>query len=266
MKLAAIGSNCIDFYDNLDGGSIYPGGGPVNMAVYTCRLGGSASYIGPVGNDSYGRIMQESIAKKGVNVSHLHIEKGKTAVSQVHLVNGERYFGDYDEGVLANYTLSTSDTNFICTHDMVVCDLWGKVQTSFKELKRRGIRTAFDCATRPDDKACQEAIPYTDYLFFSTDGMEQNSIKYRMEKIQQLGPKMVIAMMGEKGSLCWDGKRFYNFGIIHCNNLVDTMGAGDSYIAGFLYALQKGLPIEKCMEKGAATATDTLMYFGAWKI
>ena len=33
MKLAAVGSNCIDYYNNVEGGTAYPGGGPVNMAV-----------------------------------------------------------------------------------------------------------------------------------------------------------------------------------------------------------------------------------------
>ena len=33
MKLAAVGSNCVDFYQNVEGGKAYPGGGPVNMAV-----------------------------------------------------------------------------------------------------------------------------------------------------------------------------------------------------------------------------------------
>ena len=55
MKLAAVGSNCIDHYRNIDGGKSYPGGGPVNMAVYTVRNGGSASYIGPIGDDEYGK-------------------------------------------------------------------------------------------------------------------------------------------------------------------------------------------------------------------
>ena len=58
MRLAAIGSNCIDFYKNMEGGKAFPGGGPVNMAVYTIRMGGSASYIGPVGSDDYGRMEQ----------------------------------------------------------------------------------------------------------------------------------------------------------------------------------------------------------------
>ena len=100
MKLAAVGSNCVDFYSNIENGKAYPGGGPVNMAVYTVRLGGEASYTGPVGDDAYGKIMQEAIAAKGVDTSHLHVKPGKTAVSQVELLEGERVFGDYEAGVL----------------------------------------------------------------------------------------------------------------------------------------------------------------------
>ena len=96
MKLAAVGSNCIDYYNNIDGGKAYPGGGPVNMAVYTLRLGGNASYIGPVGDDVYGKIMLDAISAKGVDVSHLHVKPGKTAVSQVELIDGERVFGTID--------------------------------------------------------------------------------------------------------------------------------------------------------------------------
>ena len=55
MRLAAVGSNCVDYYNNIDGGKAFPGGGPVNMAVYTIRLGGEAAYIGPVGDDAYGQ-------------------------------------------------------------------------------------------------------------------------------------------------------------------------------------------------------------------
>ena len=65
MKLAAVGSNCVDFYNNIENGKAYPGGSPVNVAVYTVRLGGEASYTGPVGDDVYGKIMQEAIAAKG---------------------------------------------------------------------------------------------------------------------------------------------------------------------------------------------------------
>lgn len=264
MKLAAIGSNCIDYYNNVEGGKAYPGGGPVNMAVYTVRLGGEASYTGPVGEDDYGKIMRDAISKKGVDVSRLHVKPGNTAVSQVELVDGERVFGDYDEGVLSEYQLSEDDISFLEGADVVVCDLWGKVEGQFADLKQRGITTAFDCATEPEDEACQIAMPYTDYLFFSSDEGDSDALREQMKTYHAKGPKLVVCMMGSEGSLCYDGENFIKFGIIPCQNLVDSMGAGDSYIAGFLYGIVEGLSIEKAMEKGAANATETLGYFGAW--
>lgn len=264
MKLAAVGSNCIDYYNNIEGGKAYPGGGPVNMAVYTVRLGGQSSYIGPVGDDAYGEIMRKAIEAKGVDTAHLHTRPGKTALSQVELVDGERVFGDYDEGVLSDYTLSPEDMDFICTHDVVVCDLWGKVEGQFQALQARGIRTAFDCADRPEDEAGQVAMPYTDYLFFSSEGGDTPELRAQMKEYGSRGPKLVVAMLGEQGSLCWDGETFHKFGIIPCDRLVDTMGAGDSYIAGFLSGIVEGLSIDASMEKGAANSTETLKYFGAW--
>lgn len=264
MRLAAVGSNCIDYYINIENGKAYPGGGPVNMAVYTCRLGGKASYIGPVGNDENGKVMVDAIKSKGVDVSHLYIKEGKTAVTQVELIDGERIFGDYEEGVLGDYVLSEEDIDFICSHDVVICDLWGKVEGQYKELKQRGMVTAFDCATSPEDKVCQTVMPYTDYLFFSTDNGDTPELREQMKCYQKKGPQYVIAMLGSDGSLCYDGKDYHKFGIIVCENLVDSMGAGDSYIAGFLSGIIDGLAIEDAMERGAANATETLGYFGAW--
>lgn len=123
MKLATIGSNCIDYYSLLNTHKAYPGGGPVNMAVYAKRLGQDSSYIGVIGDDKNGELLRSSIAKQGVDISHLHTLKGSTAVTQVTLKNGERIFGDYNEGVLAQYKLNDDDINFICEHDVVVCDL-----------------------------------------------------------------------------------------------------------------------------------------------
>ena len=54
-----------------------------------------------------------------------------------------------------------------------------------------------------------------------------------MLRLRSRGPQLVIAMRGEMGSLCFDGEGFHEFGIVKCDNVVDTMGAGDSYIAGF---------------------------------
>ena len=77
------------------------------------------------------------------------------------------------------------------------------------------------------------------------------------------GPKLVIVTMGKKGSMVYDGNNFYRFGIISCD-VVDTLGAGDSYIAGFLYGILNGQSIEESMELGARNSAKTLGYWGAW--
>ena len=264
MRLAAIGSNCIDYYNNLDGGKSFAGGGPVNMAVYAVRLGGEASYIGARGNDENGKFIKESLERKKVDISQIHVLKGKTAVSQVELVNGERIFGEYDEGVLKDYSLTDEDISFIKNFDVVVCDVWGRVEKQFPQLKENGIIIAFDCATTPDAEESQIAIPYSDYLFFSSDDGDTAELREKMKLIHQKGPTLVISMLGEQGSLCFDGETFYKYGIVPCENLVDTMGAGDSYIAGFLTGIVQGQSIEKAMEMGASCSTETLGYFGAW--
>lgn len=265
MKLAAIGSNCVDYYLNLNNGTGFPGGGPVNMAVYTIRLGGEASYTGPVGKDRFGEFMKKCMTSKGIDVSHVYELPGKTAISEVELKDNERVFGAYDEGVLSEYKISPEELEFIASHDVVVCDLWGKVQGCFQALKDKNVKTAFDCATNPDSPVSVSVMPFTDYLFFSSDLGDTEALREKMREIKACGPEMVIAMLGEKGSLCFDGQEFISCGIVKADPLVDTMGAGDSYIAGFLYGITEGKTIKEAMQLGAENATETLMYFGAWE-
>ena len=84
-----------------------------------------------------------------------------------------------------------------------------------------------------------------------------------LKKIHETGPEVVIAMRGSNGSVAYNGKSFFTFGIIPCE-IVDTLGAGDSYVAGFVTAWLQGQPIPECMRSGARNASRTIGYFGAW--
>lgn len=261
MKLAAVGDNCMDVYDNL--GTAYPGGNPVNVAVYFVRLGGEASYTGVVGTDDYGKLMKERIGAKGVDVSHIRFESGSTAVTHVELVNGERVFGEYEEGVMADFRLTEEEVAFLCGHDLVVTGLWGNVHQKLAEIKRRGVKTAFDAATRPEDEAAQIALASTDYFFMASDDGDTEELREKLKELHKKGPELVIATLGEDGSIAYDGTKFIRYGIVPCS-VIDTMGAGDSYIAGFLKGILEGKVIEECMKSGAENASVTLEYHGAW--
>ena len=84
-----------------------------------------------------------------------------------------------------------------------------------------------------------------------------------MKDLHAKVPKLVIVTLGEKGSLVYDGNDFTFFGIVPCR-VVDTMGAGDSYIAGFLKGIMEEKNILDCMKMGAENASQTIGYHGAW--
>ncbi len=279
IKVAAVGDNCIDAYDNT--GQSFPGGNPVNVAVYIKRLGGEASYTGAVGTDESGGFMIESIEKKGVDVSHIQVLEGNTAVSHVELLDGERVFGDYEEGVLADFKLRPEDIEFLCSHDMVATGIWGMIEGNLPEIITK-VPVAFDFANKFASPVVAQAAPFVTYAFFSYDeeSREDFNKKYQelglvpqeeeserllefMKAIQKQGPRAVVITLGEAGSMAWDGQRLYRCGITECE-VADTMGAGDSFIAGFLYAVLQDLSIPEAMEAGAKNSAVTLSYFGAW--
>lgn len=261
MKFATVGDNCVDAYECL--GTYYLGGNPVNVGVYLARMGAEVSYTGVVGDDQYGSIMIESLAKKGVDVSHVRTLPGSTAVTKVDLVNGDRVFTDYIEGVLADFKLTDEDVDFLCSHDLVITGIWGMIENDLGKIKEKGVPIAFDFSDQPEHEIVDKAIGYVKYAFFSDDRGDTPELRAFMERRKAQGPDLVVVTMGDQGSLCYDGETFHKFGILPCE-VVDTMGAGDSYIAGFLLAHMNGHSIEECMIKGAESSGVTLGYQGAW--
>ena len=260
-KIACVGDNCIDYYDAT--GEAFPGGNPVNVAVYIRRMGGVSSYTGAVGNDRFGTVLLDALREKGVDVSHVKVIPGTTALTHVTMENGDRVLGDYDEGVMADYRPDVTDVDFLCTHDLVVTGLWGHAEGILGKVRKRGVPVAFDGAERPFDPAGQIALPHTDIAFFSDDTLEDEALREKILRVAAMGPKLVVATRGSRGSLAWDGVQFYTGGIVSCP-VVDTMGAGDSFIAGFLMAWLEGKPVPSCMQRGAEQAAFTIGYAGGW--
>jgi len=261
MRIACVGDNCVDFYDNT--GEAFPGGNPVNVAVYVRRLGGESAYIGAVGTDAHGQLMVDALRGKGVDVSHVQVLEGTTALTHVNRIDGERVFGDYDEGVMADFTLSDQDIDFLCTYDLVVSGLWGHAENHLYKVRARNIPVAFDCAERPFDEAALIALPHTNIAFFADDTSSEEELRAKILRVAAMGPELVVATRGIKGSLAYDGKDFHACGIVKCE-VGDTMGAGDSFIAGFLTSWLQGKDTLSCMADGAANAAVTISYCGAW--
>ncbi|MCR5795485.1 MAG: fructoselysine 6-kinase [Solobacterium sp.] len=262
-QLVCFGSTCIDYYTDQDGGTPFVGGGPLNMAVHAAGLGIRSALVSAAGTDRYGQMFRDALNDHHVDDSHFYIRDGRSPLCEVRMQDSERILGDYEEGVLRDFRLSEEDIRFICGAEICVTDLWGNQGAAFRKIKRSAASLAFDCADRPDDPLAQEALRYADILFFSAEG-DSHDLRAKMCSMMKRG-RIVTATLSENGSVALDDDGFHLCGIVPCEKIVDTMGAGDSYIAGFLSGLIKGEPIQNCMEAGAREASRTLAHYGAFR-
>lgn len=213
IKVAAVGDNCVDAYDQT--GEAFPGGNPVNVAVYTVRLGGEASYTGVVGDDAYGKLMKDSIAKKGVDVSHLKVMPGSTAVTHVEIIDGERILGDYEEGVMAEFKLSEEDIEFLGSHDLVVSGIWGMIENDLEKIKACGTRIAFDFATKYESPVIDIAIPFVDYAFLPMMEKMKNGCETSWKKCRKKEQRQSSLPEAQKEVLLMTAQVIRSLGLFH---------------------------------------------------
>lgn len=260
-RIATVGDGDMDVYNNL--GTSYPGGNAVNVGVHLFRLGVETAFVGAVGDDEYGRRVIEKLAAEGLDTSHIQVLHGETAVSEVEFVDNERVFGDYHDGVMLDFKLSPADIDFLCTYDLVHSAMWGMVHDDLHLIRERGVPVSFDFADKLEDNPVTEvAIENCDYAIFSYTE-DDTYIRDYLRRMHARGPKVALATLGGNGSVAFDGERFVTCGIVPVE-VVDTMGAGDSYIAGFITGIARGLSLEESMQLGAETASETITYMGAW--
>jgi len=257
MKVAAVGFCCMDIYKELD--RCYPTGNGVDFAMNLSKHGIQSSIISVVGDDSNGEMVRKVLQEAGLDVSHLRRVKGRTATIRMRLEGRNRIHGEEDEGVMANFHLMEDDISFIQKHDVIHTDLFGRVYGMLPELKMGGAIVVFDFSIFIEDKDIGRILPHVDYAFFSYSHRDPY-IEGHLKTAQALGPRAAIAMLGENGSLCYDGKSFLEEGIVK-TRVENTVGAGDAYIAGFIGGVMDGKDLRESMRKGAAMASTVISKF-----
>lgn len=263
MKAAALGDNCVDIYQKL--GRMYPTGNCVDTAVNLHRLGLPTAIISTTGSDAHGRWMQQTLDELGLDTSHLKTGNGPTAITYMEMDGLDRVHGDYIEGVLENIVFDSEDIAFAAGHDLVHTALWGKAEDALPAIRARGdARVSFDYADRLDHPLVEKTLPYVDYGFFSYKQPRDCFIEGYLRDKTSRGMRVAVATFGEQGSLAFDGETFYQQGIVPAQ-VVNTVGAGDSFIAGFLYATMTGGSVPDALRLGAEVSARVVSVFGPWE-
>lgn len=256
----AVGFTCVDIYEKLD--KFYPTGNGVDWGVHLSRMGIPVSILSVVGSDQYGQKMKDALIKEGFDITHLRSEQGETCKMLMDLKNGvDRVHLKEIEGVMKNFALTKQDKDYIKQFDYMHTDLFGNVLPDLSELHQSGIQIVMDFSTFSDEDEfrASDCIQHVDYAFLSYE-QEDAYILAHIKKIQAQGPKIVTATLGENGSISYDGSQYYRCGIEKVT-VVNTVGAGDSYIAGFTYGIMQGWDIPACMKHGAHLSAGVITKF-----
>ncbi|UUZ84980.1 fructoselysine 6-kinase [Paenibacillus sp. P26] len=257
MKVAGVGFCCVDVYEKL--GRSYPTGNGIDFAIHLSRLGIRTSVVSVVGNDAHGARMKEVLQKEGVDITHLHTEEGDTAVFKMDLNGNDRVHGELLEGVMSGFRLTEEDLAFIQEHDYVHTDLFGKITGDLPRIRQNHTSVVFDFSRFLQHEDARHLLPNVDYAFFSYERHDPFIEDY-LKQAKSLGPSLVTATLGKNGSLAYDGVNFYKQDIVPAR-VVNTVGAGDSFIAGLMFGVMNGCSVPACLQLGAETAAGVVSRF-----
>lgn len=261
MKIVAIGDNCVDIYVNLN--KVCPGGGSVNFAAQASRAGADAAYIGAIGTDVNGELISSSLIAEKVDISGIQKIDGKTGYALVELRDSERIFIGSDHGVREMLQIDRSIQKYIAGFDLIHTTLDGNVDEYIPGWKQQGMKISYDFSHRY--KPSQLALlPNLYVAFFSGQNFTiESGIDY-LKKVFRDGPELIVMTFGEKGSIAFDGENIYHHTINEPIIAKDTLGAGDSFQAGFMVAYLNGATIDVALTAGAKLAANTINELGGF--
>ncbi|MBS7631615.1 hypothetical protein KEJ47_08650 [Candidatus Bathyarchaeota archaeon] len=264
MRVLSVGDNCIDDYVEL--GLRFPGGNALNVAVYANRIGGvEADYIGVIGDDESGDFILEQIEAERLSTKHVLRFRGNTAVTSILVRNGDRVFASYDEGVQKNAVFPKELLNKVMNYDAIHFTVWGFGRELIPVIKKKS-NAILSCDFSSEySNPALEALPSLDYSFFSGSKLRERGgdLEDMLMKLKRRTPGSVVITLGEHGSIASDGEKLYRGEAVNVN-VIDTLGAGDAFIAGFLASAWSGNPIEESLRSGHLLAASACGRLGAW--
>ncbi|MDF2679159.1 MAG: frlD [Brevibacillus sp.] len=265
MRVIAIGDNVVDYYK--DRGEIYPGGNALNVAVLCKRYNVSvSSYIGIVGNDLAAEHIKRTLQQEHIDTSRIRQAFGPNGEATVSLnEDGDRVFVGSNAGGIQAYMgvrLNKEDLHFIGLHDLLHTSVYSNLEQYLPVLHKQ-IPISFDFSTRWTETYLQQICPYIHYGFFSGSDLKEDECLELMEQVHQLGTKVVGVTRGGKGAIFSEEGTIYRQSIVE-TEVVDTLGAGDSFIAMFLTQYHQNRDLAQALQHAAAAAAKTCGHYGAF--
>ncbi|CAG1009098.1 ribokinase [Anaerolineales bacterium] len=240
-----------------------------SSAIFACgaaRLGLKVAFIGVCGDDVFGRFMLDEMQKRGVDISNVILRTdGQTGLSVIlsqpfDAAQGDRAILTHS-GLMAELRASDIPDSLLsqaCHLHVASYFLQTKLQPGLPVLFQRalslGLTTSLDTNYDPSEKwlGFDELLAVTNvFLPNATEAKSLTGVENVDEAAIRLGWKVELAAikLGAEGALGVRQSQKVRVPSIPAK-VVDTVGAGDSFDAGFIYGYLQGWSLEKSLRLG----------------
>jgi fructokinase len=260
--LLSCGDALVDFLpvkavDGRDAAVPVVGGSCLNIAVGMARLGAPAGFVGGISTDLFGRIIADHALTSQVDLRYAVRSDHQTTLAFVRTVAGEPQYAFYDEATASrNWTYRPGSIPFdeieaIHVGSTTIANEKGAAQALAMIEDAAGSTTiSFDPNCRPNlVKHKASYVDQMDVFAAAADIVRMSDADFEFlyggsdygEKAKSFvaaGASLVVVTRGIKGAQAWHRKA----GLVEVQaptiDVVDTIGAGDSFQAALLFALR----------------------------
>ncbi len=254
------------------------GGSACIFACQAAKLGLKVGILGRVGDDDYGRLVLRRLQEAGVDTRHLAVDPSlKTGLGVLLCrAEGDRAILTYGGSLNAVYGADVTDEFLASARHLHYCSYY--LQTNLlpaapemlARAKALGLSVSLDTNWDPAgswDGGLRRSLAQCD-LFFPNE-QEARAISGRPDEDGALAALLervpiVAVKMGERGALVGRGGERLAVPVGPAAHVVDTVGAGDSFDAGFLAGWLRGLPLGRCGQIGNACGRATTQARGGF--
>jgi fructokinase len=260
--LLSCGDALIDFLpaksvDGRDASVPVAGGSCLNIAVGVARLGAPAGFVGGISTDLFGRMIADHAFASQVDLRYATRSEHQTTLAFVRTVGGEPQYAFYDEATASrNWSYRRGSIPFdeieaVHVGSTTLADDQGAAQAlALVEDARASVTISFDPNCRP--KLVKHRAHYVDRMdafAAAADVVRMSDVDFeflygggdhaeRAKSLIKAGASLVVVTRGIKGAQAWHREAGAVEVQVPTVEVVDTIGAGDSFQAALLFALR----------------------------
>lgn len=251
------------------------------------KLGLRTGVVSVLADDLLGDLVYQEMAQAGVDVSHISRQPEARSGIGIYLL----LFGNKKRPLTYRYPthfpwpnpLRQADHEFLLSGRHIHCagylhyrEMWNDdLARLYQAAQARGLTTSFDSQAMliPYEGAWLDPVRgilrHTDVLL--VDAREASHLAASDDLItaalvlQQAGPRIVVIKNGSHGTFVCSAERSFQQPIVVVpeEEIVDAVGAGDTFDAAFVAAFLWGWPLERCAQFASAAAASSLRGSGA---